>query len=40
VGMGRRPPQFLKRGQSMRVGISGLGIQTQHTVPATLIDRR
>ncbi|HXC21741.1 MAG TPA: fumarylacetoacetate hydrolase family protein, partial [Steroidobacteraceae bacterium] len=40
VGMGRRPPQFLKRGQSMRVGISGLGIQTQHTVPATLIDSR
>jgi len=37
VGMGRRPPQYLKPGQTMRVGISGLGIQTQHTVPATLL---
>ena len=35
VGMGRRPPQFLKRGQSMRLGIAGLGIQTQHAVQAT-----
>jgi 2-keto-4-pentenoate hydratase/2-oxohepta-3-ene-1,7-dioic acid hydratase in catechol pathway len=35
VGMGRRPPVFLKPGQSMRVGISGLGVQNQRTVPAT-----
>ncbi len=34
VGMGQRPPRFLKAGQTMRVGISGLGIQTQRTVPA------
>jgi len=40
VGMGRRPPQFLKPGQSMRVGISGLGIQTQRMVPATLLGGR
>jgi 2-keto-4-pentenoate hydratase/2-oxohepta-3-ene-1,7-dioic acid hydratase in catechol pathway len=37
VGMGRRPPQYLKPGQSMRVGISGLGVQTQRTVPATFL---
>jgi 2-keto-4-pentenoate hydratase/2-oxohepta-3-ene-1,7-dioic acid hydratase in catechol pathway len=35
VGMGRRPPVFLKPGQSMRVGITGLGVQNQRTVPAT-----
>ncbi len=37
VGMGRRPPQFLKPGQRMRVGITGLGVQTQHTVAATFL---
>jgi 2-keto-4-pentenoate hydratase/2-oxohepta-3-ene-1,7-dioic acid hydratase in catechol pathway len=35
VGMGRRPPQFLKLGQSMRLGISGLGVQTQRLVAAS-----
>lgn len=40
VGMGRRPPQFLKLGQSMRLGIAGLGIQTQHAVPATFMGSR
>ena len=34
VGMGQKPPRFLKAGQIMRVGISGLGVQQQHTVAA------
>jgi 2,4-didehydro-3-deoxy-L-rhamnonate hydrolase len=34
VAMGQKPPRYLKAGQSMRVGISGLGIQQQRTVPA------
>jgi ureidoglycolate lyase/2,4-diketo-3-deoxy-L-fuconate hydrolase len=37
VGMGRRPPQYLKAGQTMRLGISGLGVQQQRTVPAKLL---
>src|ERR1700674_743513 len=37
VGMGRRPPQYLKPGQNMRVGIAGLGVQTQRTVSATFL---
>jgi 2-keto-4-pentenoate hydratase/2-oxohepta-3-ene-1,7-dioic acid hydratase in catechol pathway len=35
VGMGLKPPRYLKAGQTMRVGITGLGEQLQHTVPAT-----
>jgi 2-keto-4-pentenoate hydratase/2-oxohepta-3-ene-1,7-dioic acid hydratase in catechol pathway len=35
VGMGHTPPRFLKAGQGMRLGISGLGIQSQRTVAAT-----
>lgn len=34
VGLGQKPPVFLKVGQSMRLGIQGLGIQTQRTVAA------
>jgi 2,4-diketo-3-deoxy-L-fuconate hydrolase len=34
VGMGQKPPVFLRAGQTMRLGIQGLGVQTQHTVPA------
>jgi 2-keto-4-pentenoate hydratase/2-oxohepta-3-ene-1,7-dioic acid hydratase in catechol pathway len=34
VGMGQKPPRYLKPGQTMRVGIAGLGIQQQRTVPA------
>lgn len=35
VGMGIRPdPIFLKPGQEMRLGIQGLGVQTQRTVAA------
>jgi len=32
VGAGMKPPQFLKPGDVMTVGISGLGEQTQHVV--------
>lgn len=34
VGMGHKPPVFLRAGQTMTLGIQGLGAQTQHTVPA------
>jgi 2-keto-4-pentenoate hydratase/2-oxohepta-3-ene-1,7-dioic acid hydratase in catechol pathway len=34
VGMGHKPPLFLRAGQRMRLGISGLGTQTQRTVAA------
>jgi ureidoglycolate lyase len=35
VGMGKKPsPIFLKPGQTMRLGIEGLGEQTQHTKAA------
>ncbi|MCW5706886.1 fumarylacetoacetate hydrolase family protein [Shinella sp.] len=34
VGLGQRPPVYLKAGQTMRVGIEGLGEQTQLTVPS------
>lgn len=32
VGMGQRPPVYLKPGQTMRLGIEGLGEQEQKTV--------
>jgi 2-keto-4-pentenoate hydratase/2-oxohepta-3-ene-1,7-dioic acid hydratase in catechol pathway len=35
VGMGQQPPRFLSLGQTMRLGITGLGIQEQRTVAAT-----
>ena len=35
VGLGQKPPRFLRAGQSMRLGITGLGVQQQGTVPAT-----
>lgn len=34
VGLGQRPPVYLKAGQTMMVGIEGLGKQTQLTVPS------
>jgi 2-keto-4-pentenoate hydratase/2-oxohepta-3-ene-1,7-dioic acid hydratase in catechol pathway len=34
VGMGMKPPVFLKPGQIMRLGIAGLGEQQQRTVQA------
>jgi 2-keto-4-pentenoate hydratase/2-oxohepta-3-ene-1,7-dioic acid hydratase in catechol pathway len=35
VGLGQKPPQYLRAGQTMRLGIAGLGIQQQRTVLAT-----
>jgi 2-keto-4-pentenoate hydratase/2-oxohepta-3-ene-1,7-dioic acid hydratase in catechol pathway len=37
VGLGQRPPRYLKVGQTMRLGIAGLGIQEQRTVSATVL---
>lgn len=34
VGLGQKPPTFLRPGQTMRLGIEGLGIQEQRTIPA------
>jgi 2-keto-4-pentenoate hydratase/2-oxohepta-3-ene-1,7-dioic acid hydratase in catechol pathway len=34
VGMGQKPPLYLKAGQTIRLGITGLGEQTQKTVSA------
>lgn len=34
VGMGKQPPQYLKCGQSMSLGIAGLGVQKQSTIAA------
>lgn len=36
VGLGQKPPTYLRPGQTMRLGISGLGIQQQRTIAATL----
>ena len=33
VGLGMKPPRYLKAGDVMRVGIEGLGVQTQKVVP-------
>ncbi|HEV2000535.1 MAG TPA: fumarylacetoacetate hydrolase family protein [Xanthobacteraceae bacterium] len=33
VGLGMKPPQFLKAGDTVRLGIAGLGAQTQKVVP-------
>jgi len=32
VGMGQKPPVYLKPGQTMKLGIDGLGTQTQLTI--------
>jgi 2-keto-4-pentenoate hydratase/2-oxohepta-3-ene-1,7-dioic acid hydratase in catechol pathway len=34
VGMGQKPPLYLKAGQTIHLGIAGLGEQTQKTVSA------
>ncbi len=34
VGLGQKPPVFLKAGQTMRLGIEGLGEQRQRTIAA------
>lgn len=33
VGLGMKPPVFLKAGDTMRLGVQGLGVQTQKVVP-------
>ena len=38
VGLGQKPPVYLKAGQTMRLGITGLGEQRQRTVPARIGD--
>jgi hypothetical protein len=40
VGMGQKPPRFLSVGQTMRLGITGLGVQEQRTVAATAAVRQ
>ncbi len=32
VGMGHKPPMYLRAGQTMRLGVEGLGVQTQRVV--------
>lgn len=32
VGMGQKPPVYLRAGQVMRLGIDGLGVQTQRVI--------
>ena len=34
VGLGQKPPVYLRPGQTMRLGIEGLGVQTQRTEAA------
>ena len=34
VGLGQKPPWYLKDGDTMRLGIAGLGVQQQRTVAA------
>jgi len=34
VGLGQKPPVYLRAGQTMRLGIQGLGEQRQRTVNA------
>jgi 2,4-diketo-3-deoxy-L-fuconate hydrolase len=32
VGMGHKPPVYLRAGQTVRLGVDGLGVQTQKLV--------
>jgi len=34
VGLGQKPPVYLKPGQVVTLGIEGLGVQRQHVVPS------
>ncbi len=38
VGLGQKPPVYLRPGQTMRLGIGGLGEQAQRTVAVALPD--
>lgn len=33
VGLGRKPPVFMKAGDIMRLGVTGLGVQEQRVIP-------
>ena len=35
VGLGQKPPKYLRAGNSIRLGIDGLGIQTQRVIAET-----
>jgi 2,4-diketo-3-deoxy-L-fuconate hydrolase len=35
VGLGQKPPVYLRPGQVMRLGVAGLGEQRQQVVPFT-----
>lgn len=37
VGHLQKPPRYLRLGQTMRLGITGLGVQQQRTVAATFV---
>jgi 2-keto-4-pentenoate hydratase/2-oxohepta-3-ene-1,7-dioic acid hydratase in catechol pathway len=37
VGLGQKPPRYLNPGQTMRLGVTGLGIQQQRTIQADTI---
>ena len=32
VGLGQKPPRYLKPGETMTLGVEGLGVQTQRVV--------
>ena len=34
VGLGQKPPVYLKAGQTVRLGVAGLGVQTHPVVAA------
>jgi 2-keto-4-pentenoate hydratase/2-oxohepta-3-ene-1,7-dioic acid hydratase in catechol pathway len=40
VGMGMKPPRYLKGGETVTLGIAGLGDQTQKVVPYKEAKRR
>jgi 2,4-diketo-3-deoxy-L-fuconate hydrolase len=35
VGLGQKPPRYLRAGQTMRLSVAGLGVQEQRVVLAT-----
>jgi 2,4-diketo-3-deoxy-L-fuconate hydrolase len=35
VAMGMKPPKYLRPGSTMRLGVEGLGVQTQRVVAET-----
>jgi ureidoglycolate lyase/2,4-diketo-3-deoxy-L-fuconate hydrolase len=39
VGLGMKPPRYLKPGETMRLGITGLGVQSQRAVSDEAVAR-